>query len=252
MYVSQRTRAILHGTLGLALMLICWEIIGTYKLAGYTWPSLTDVVTFATEPTRLGLFSRAISATIQAVVLGYVIGAAVGFISGAIITLVPAVKTSTDSTAAVINAIPPIALGPLLIVLLGYSAAPVALAALHVFFIIYVATVAGFQSATQTHRDVFQALGASKGTVFYRLFVPAAVPNITTGLRMAAPSAMIGAILGEWFGAPRGLGVLIVSAMQNFQIQLLWSAVLFASILSLSLFAFFGLVERLATEKFKD
>lgn len=252
MAMSDKTRAFINGLLGFALMLAAWEIIGTYRLAGFTWPSLTEVIHFATDPNRAGLFGRAISATFQAVILGYVIGALVGAAGAALITLKPSTRITADSTATVIHAIPPIALGPLFIVLLGYSAAPVALAALHVFFVVFVATSAGLANATRAHRDVFTALGASRRTTFLRLLVPAAVPHFLTGLRMAAPPAMIGAILGEWFGAPRGLGVLIVSAMQNFQIALLWSAVLFAAILSISLFAFFGLMERLAAERFSE
>ena len=67
---------------------------------------------------------------------------------------------------------------------------------------------------------------------FVSLQLPASLPGLADGLRLAAPAALLGAVIGEWFGAPRGLGVLIVSAMQNYQITLLWSAALLTALSS--------------------
>ena len=79
-----------------------------------------------------------------------------------------------------------------------------------------------------------------------RLQLPAAIPGMADGLRLAAPAAILGAVLGEWFGAPRGLGVLIVSAMQNYQIELLWAAALLAALMSMIAFGLFTLLARWA------
>jgi NitT/TauT family transport system permease protein len=57
------------------------------------------------------------------------------------------------------------------------------------------------------------------------------------GLALAAPAAVLGAVVGEWFGAPRGLGVLLVSSMQNFQTDLMWAAALSAAVISLTAYA---------------
>ena len=70
-------------------------------------------------------------------------------------------------------------------------------------------------------------------------------------MKLSVPIAFIGAIIGEWFGASRGLGLLIVSAMQNFQIPLLWSAVLITAVASLAMFALFSLTERLVQERMR-
>ena len=64
------------------------------------------------------------------------------------------------------------------------------------------------------------------------------------------PAALIGAIIGEWFGAPRGLGILIINAMQNFQIVLLWCAVLLAVGASLLIYGLLTLLERAAYARF--
>ena len=86
------------------------------------------------------------------------------------------------------------------------------------------------------------------------------MPDLTMVTRMLANSsstnlskaaAFIGAILGEWFGSSRGLGLLMVSAMQNFQIPLLWSAVLIASTASLIVFGLMGLLEQFVYGRYK-
>ena len=76
------------------------------------------------------------------------------------------------------------------------------------------------------------------------------MPAIASGLRLSWPAALIGAIIGEWFGAPRGIGILIINAMQNFQINLLWSAVLLAAMMSLVVFGALTLLERAAYKRF--
>jgi len=83
------------------------------------------------------------------------------------------------------------------------------------------------------------------------LDLPAALPAIVTSMKLAVPAALIGAIIGEWFGAPRGLGLLILNAMQNFQVPLLWSAVLLTAMVSLSLFSVLTLLERMVYDRFR-
>jgi len=78
-----------------------------------------------------------------------------------------------------------------------------------------------------------------------------ALPAFADGLRLAAPAAVLGAILGEWFGAPRGIGILIVSSMQNFQIRQLWAAALLAAVVSMIAFALFGALERFVVSRFR-
>jgi NitT/TauT family transport system permease protein len=156
-----------------------------------------------------------------------------------------------DRTSAVVHAIPSIALAPLFILTLGRDSTPTGLAALHVFFLLYVATSSGLAAAPSVLRDMVASLGGGRGTIFWRVELPSALPTIASGMRLAVPAALIGVIIGEWFGSPRGLGVLVINAMQNFQIPLLWSAVVLAVICSLTLYGLFGLLQRAAQERFR-
>lgn len=239
------------GAAGLALFLLAWQWIGSNKLLGSTWPALDTVLAYLTDPERRGLFQRALAASFSAAGMGFVIGGLAGLLFAAVAWLVPPLRVGADHTSAVIHAIPQVALAPVFIIVGGPETAPVAISALNVFFILYVAASSGLASSTRAHHDLFAVLGASRLARLWRLDLPAALPSIVSGLKLAVPAALVGTLIGEWFGAPRGLGVLILNAMENFQIPLLWSAVLLTLIASLSLYALCSLLERAAEARFQ-
>jgi NitT/TauT family transport system permease protein len=197
------------------------------------------------------LFERALGATLSAMGTGYAMGVAAGVAAALGAHLLPPLRPGMDRTSAVIHAIPSIALAPLFILTLGRDATPTGLAALNAFFILYVATTSGLGAAPAALRDLVTVLGGGPGQRLWRVDLPAALPTIASGMRLAVPASLIGVLIGEWFGSPRGLGVLVINAMQNFQIPLLWSAVLLAVVTSMTLYGLLGLVQRAAQERFR-
>lgn len=249
--MTERARNLLLGAVGVAVLLAVCEAVGRTGAAGRTFPPISEVFEYAIDPSRRSLFQRAIGATFQASWRGFLIGTVFALVIAGIGTLVPLLKEGIDRFAASIHAIPLIALGPLFIVALSRDGTPTAIAALATYFPVYVACVSGFEAASRAHRDVFAVLGSDRRTRFRRLEMPAALPAFSDGLRLAAPAAVLGAILGEWFGAPKGIGILIVSSMQNFQIRQLWVAALLAALVSLAAFAIFGALERFVVARFR-
>jgi len=239
------------GALGIALFLLAWEVVGRRRMLGLSWPPLSAVLDMLLDPPRQAMFGRALGATLSAFGAGYGIGLAAGVAVAALAHVLPPLRPGMDRASAVLHAIPSIALAPLLILALGRNATPTGLAALHVFFLLYVATSSGLAGAPPVLRDVATSLGAGPATVFWRVELPSALPTIASGMRLAVPAALIGVIIGEWFGSPRGLGVLVINAMQNFQIPLLWSAVVLAVVSSLTLYGICGLLQRAAQERFR-
>jgi ABC-type nitrate/sulfonate/bicarbonate transport system permease component len=238
------------GALGIALFLVAWEIVGRTGLLGISWPPLSDVLEMLADENRFPLFSRALGATLESTALGYLWGAGAGLALAALAHLAPPLRRGADRLAAVLNSVPSIALGPIFLVLISRESTPAAVSSIHVFFIVFVSVSSGLQRATPAHRDLFSVLGADRLKRFARLELPAAVPALVSGLRLAWPAALIGAIIGEWFGAPRGIGILIINAMQNFQIVLLWCAVLLAVGASLLIYGALTLLERAAYARF--
>ena len=243
-------RQSLLGALGIALFLALLEVVGQTRLLGISWPPLSDVLEMLLDESRFPLFQRALSATLASTALGYLWGTAAGLALATLAHLVPPLRRGSDRLAAVLNSVPSIALGPIFLVLISRENTPAAVSSIHVFFIVFVSVSSGLQRATPAHRDLFSVLGADRLRRFARLELPAALPALVSGLRLAWPAALIGAIIGEWFGAPRGLGILIINAMQNFQIVLLWCAVLLAVGSSLFFYGLLTLLERAAYARF--
>jgi NitT/TauT family transport system permease protein len=205
---------------------------------------LSDVFLFLIDPERTDFFYRALSATASSAAIGFISGALIGFGFTLVGKVLPWTANGLSKLAVALNSIPSIALAPIFIVLLSRGAAPAAVASIHVLFIMFVASTSGLNATAPVYRDLFSALGARRLLRLRLLELPSAFPAIATGLRLSAPVAIIGAIIGEWFGSSRGLGVLMVNAMQNFQITMLWSAIILAALLSLGTFVVLTTFER--------
>lgn len=246
-----RAQDMIYGAIGIVAFLLLWEFIGKSGLGGLSWPPLTTVLAFLIDPTRRPLFLRAASASFAMVGMGYLAGSLLGIALACVAHLFAPLREGLGRLSSVVHSIPSIALAPLLIVFLSKDWSGMAIATLNVYFIVFIATQSGLAAASRTHHDLFTVFGAGRLTRLIRLEAPSALPAGISGLKYAVPAAFIGAIIGEWFGASRGLGLLMVSAMQNFQIPLLWSAMLITAAGSLLSFGIMSLVERFVYSRFR-
>lgn len=243
-------RDLVAGLLGVVGTLLAWEIAGRYGLLGPSWPPFSRVALFLVAPEHRDVLTDAAATTLRESALGYAIGSLAGCLGALIAVVVPPAARGIDRFAAIVNGIPIIAIGSLCAVTFPPALNPIVVAALAVFFMQFVAATAGFAATPAAQRDVFRIFGASRWTTFARLQLPAAVPAISDGLRLSAPVAVVGAIIGEWFAAEHGLGPLLVNAMQNYQIELLWSAALLGALLSMAAYLVLGVLQRAAVRRF--
>ncbi|MBV9581730.1 MAG: ABC transporter permease subunit [Chloroflexi bacterium] len=241
----------LQALAGFVLLGVAWEIAGQTRLLGPSWPPLSRVAAALTSPTNFGLFQRGLSATLGEALLGYVIGIGLAAVSAMLCMLVPRLYAPIYRLSAILTAIPIVAVAGLLVSVLPREACPVAVAILAVYFTGFVAILAGFESASPVHQDLLTVLGATRQVRFFRLQAPAALPALVDGLKLGAPAAVLGAIVGEWFGAERGLGPLLVSSMQNYRIDIMWSAALLGAGVSMLVYGLLGVVERRVAADFR-
>ncbi|MEU3145751.1 MULTISPECIES: ABC transporter permease [unclassified Streptomyces] len=246
-----RVRDALLVTAGAVLAIASMEVVGRLELFGTSWPPLSDVLDVLRVPATRALLARALGATATEAGIGLLAGTLAAAAVAALGVLLPVLQPGLDRLAAVVNAIPLIALGPLLIALVGREDSPAVVAALAVGFVMFVSLTSGLEAASRAHSDVFAALGASRATTLLRLRLPASVPTALDGLTQAAPAAVLGAVIGEWFGAPRGLGTLLVSTMQNYQTLLLWAAGTTAALLAMASYAVVGTARSLIAWRFQ-
>jgi NitT/TauT family transport system permease protein len=137
-------------------------------------------------------------------------------------------------------------LAPLLVLWLGTGLLPkIVICALIVFFPVAVATMVGIRSVDRRLLELGQSLRASPAQVLTKLELPAALPQILGGMRVGVTLAVIGAIVGEWAGADRGLGVLINLARGSlFDYPLMFATLATIALIALSLYLIVLVVER--------
>ncbi len=229
--------AIVCGAFAVALV---WEGIGHFQLFGTTWPALSSVLRYLFAPEHRELLGVALARTGSEAVAGLIAGSAVAIGLASLSVLLPAAAPGLAALASIVNGIPIIAVAGVCVLTLPRDATPVVVAALAVSFIVFVAGSAALATASAAHRDLFAVLGASRFTTFARLDVPGAVPALLDAVRSAAPAAVVGAIVGEWFASEHGLGPLLVAAMQNYAIDQLWAVALAGTCLSIALYGVLG------------
>jgi ABC-type nitrate/sulfonate/bicarbonate transport system permease component len=248
--VKLATQRLLAGVVGVAAMFGGWELTGRFGWLGPSWPPLSRVVAFLVAPEHRALLVDAALQTLREATLGFAIGSAAGCAVALVAVLVPASALGIERFAAIVNGIPVIAVGSVCAVTFPATLNPIVVASLAVFFMLFVAASAGLQATPVAGRDLLRVLGASRWETFARLQFPAALPAIADGLRLSAPISVVGAIIGEWFAAERGLGPLLVNAMQNYQIDLLWSAALIGALISALAYFSLGIVQHAAARRY--
>ncbi len=149
--------------------------------------------------------------------------------------------------------IPVVAIAPLLVIWFGFGLAPkVVVIVLVTFFPIVVALLDAFAATPADATDLLRTFGATDRQTFRSLRWPAAVPALFTGLRIAVPYAIVGAVFGEYVGAIDGLGIWMQTSQNAFRTDLVFAAVLITAAVSISLFLLVGVIERLVIPWWRD
>ena len=134
------------------------------------------------------------------------------------------------------QAIPVFALAPLLVVWLGYGmAGKILMAAIIIFFPITVSLLEGFKGCDREFRVLFRLMGAGFWQTMRLLYWPWALPHFFAGLRVGVTVATIGAVIGEWVGAQKGLGFLMIQANARLKVDLVFAVILWLSLMGLLL-----------------
>ena len=140
--------------------------------------------------------------------------------------------------------IPKIVLAPILVLYLGYGWAPkIVLAFLISFFPVVISTVVGLQSLDKGLVNLVRSMGATEAQVFFKIRLPAALPNIFGGFKVAISLAVIGAVIGEYIAADKGLGYLQLQANSQFDTTLNFAAVVVISSVGIGLYSVLNWLE---------
>jgi NitT/TauT family transport system permease protein len=209
-------------------------------LVGWTWASgrildrlfLSDPVSIARAFWKLlitGELWYHLRFTLAETLLGYAFGVSLGLAGAAGVALLPALQPIIMPYVMLFYATPKIALAPLIVMWFGLGIFPkVLLAAIFVFFVVFLNTLAGIAGVSPGLVAVARVMGARPHVLFRKVVLPSAMPFIVAALRITIPAALIGAVVGEFISSNRGVGYLISAASSRYN-----TAAVFGGILSL-------------------
>jgi NitT/TauT family transport system permease protein len=217
--LTMRTRPelVLAPTL-LVVILLGWEYsVKWLQVPNYILPPPSHIAVALWRGLDAGMFDRGgywlhAGVTLYQVLLGFVIGSGVGLLLGTIISQVKILEATLRVYLIAIQSLPKIALAPIIVLWFGFGiTSKVVIICLLTFFPLLVTSMAGFKAVDVERLELMRSLGAGPWQTFWKVRLPSALPYIFAGLDMAAVFAVVGAVVGEFVGAQRGLGTLILS-----------------------------------------
>lgn len=193
-----------------------------------------------------GIIQPHLVTTLQEVALGFTVGAGSALVVGYALARSALVERLLSPYLVAAQATPILALSPLIALWFGPGLlSKVVICSLIVFFPVAVATMVGIRAVDARLLELGRSLRASRRQILTTLEIPAALPSILGGMRVGVTLAVVGAIVGEWAGAERGLGVLIdISRGSMFDIPLMFATLLTIAMVGIVLYVVVVLVER--------
>ncbi|MGN0794603.1 MAG: ABC transporter permease [Aristaeellaceae bacterium] len=228
-------------------LILLWEAGSRVGLIDpFFFSSPSQIVRTAVIKWQSGQLWRDIVYTGSSTLLGFVLGTVVGSAIGLLFWFSRRVALVAEPWMIVLNALPKLALAPVLVIWFGIGfSSKVVLAFLMTVVVAAMSAYGGVQSVDPALETLMISLGAKRRQVFTRLVVPSAMPSVITGLRVNIALAMAGSIVGEFIASDRGLGRMIVYAGTTFDLKLVWVGVVVLSIVSVLMYAGVVLLEKL-------
>ena len=212
----------------------------------FFFSSPTQIFRTAVTKWQSGQLPRDIAYTASSTLLGFILGTSIGSVAGLLFWFNRKVALIAEPWLIVLNALPKLALAPVLVIWFGIGfSSKVVLAFLMTVVVAAMSAYGGVQTVDPALHTLMISLGAKRRQIFTRLVVPSAMPSIITGLRVNIALAMAGSIVGEFIASDRGLGRMIVYAGTIFDLPLVWVGVVVLSIVSVLMYAAVVLLEKL-------
>lgn len=234
---------ILAPVFGALSILAAWQfLLPLSGVPAYIAPTPTKI--FAVFVTQTDLILTNFLPTATEALAGFLFGNLSAMMFAILFAYARFIRVAYFPVVLFFNTIPILALSPIIILIFGLGMTPkIIIAAIICFFPTLVNMIRGLASATSSEEELFRMLSATRFETFLRLHLPRSLPMLFSSLRIASATAVIGAIVGEWIGADKGLGALIIQATFNYQSDRLYAAIVASSSLSIALFALVAMIE---------
>ncbi|WP_246050002.1 ABC transporter permease [Aquibacillus sediminis] len=242
----------IYSVLLFILLLTIWELVVTVKnIPELILPKPTAIWMNLMTHLSSGYFLSHINATFIEVIGGFLIGATIGVGLGFIVSQSRTLREILHPYIIASQAMPKIALAPLLTLWFGYGFAPkIIITALISFFPLFESTVTGLSLVDKDKVALFRSLKASPLQILMKLRLPSAVPYLFSGLRVAIVLSVVGAAVSEFIGANKGLGAVITTGMGMMDTPLMFSAFILLTLMGIAMYHLIGLLERVFLKKY--
>jgi NitT/TauT family transport system permease protein len=231
------------------LVIALWQVICTaFQVPRILLPAPSAIAAaFASHLPMLG--ADFVQTTLRAVLPGFAIGSAVGFVAALALDRSPFLRRGALPLAGLAGAMPIVGIAPIMVMWFGFDwPSKAAVAAVMTFFPMLVNTLAGLEVSGAMERDLMRSYGASPLQTLLKLRLPAALPFVFNALKLNSTLALIGAIVAEFFGTPIvGMGFRISTEAARLDLDVVWAEIVLAAVTGSALFAALTLLESVVT-----
>lgn len=246
--MGERGRVPIPLVFGLAVVVLWEGTVRAFAVPEVILPA-PSVVAGAIAANPGLLWGDFVQTILRGAVPGFLMGCGAAVLTAILIDRSPFLTRGLLPVGNFVAALPVVGIAPIMVTWFGFgwqSKAAVVFAM--VYFPVLVNTVAGLTAAERMQRDLMHTWGASRGQALLKLRLPAAMPFIFNGLKIATTLALIGAIVAEFFGSPtRGMGFRISTAVGSLALPLVWAQIAVAALAGTVFFGLVAMIERRVT-----
>lgn len=225
----------LGSLLLLAILLLAWEAAcRAFALSALVLPPPSAIAASLWKGLASGFFWPHLRATALELLLGVMTGCAFGFAAGIALGEQATLRRLLMPYVVASQVIPKLALAPLFVLWFGFGmTSTVVITALICFFPLMENTLTALQQVPPERLELFRMLGASRAQTLWRLKLPSGLPSILAGLRVAVVLALVGAVVGEFIAASRGLGALVIASQGTMDTSLMFAVLVLIAALGM-------------------
>jgi ABC-type nitrate/sulfonate/bicarbonate transport system permease component len=222
----------LIGAASTVVVIALWQVLtATLASGNVEWPTPWSIITLI-HSDGWAFYWPNVQTTMWEAIKGFFWGNLVAIALAMLILLVPVIEKPMVQLSMVSYCLPIVAIGPVLAVSFSGEQPKAILAGMAVFFTTLIGMLVGLRSADETSLDVVRAFGGGKYQMLIKVRLKASLPSLFAALRIAAPAAVLGAIIGEYLGGDNGLGVAMINSEQSLDIARTWGIALVATALA--------------------
>lgn len=235
--------------LSFIVIFISWQVIvSVFEIPPYILPAPTSILN-ALFTQKYYLIKHSLTTIIE-ILLGFSLGGIIGFVLALGIASSKFLEKTLYPLLILTQVTPKIAVAPLLIIWFGYGLLPkIVVTALVSFFPMVINTVRGLKEVHPDMIDLMRSLSATKKQILYKVRLPNSMPFIFSALKLSITLSVVGAVIGEFVGADKGLGYVIMVANANLETELAFASLVILCMIGTILFLIIILIEKILSDR---